>query len=260
MDLSQFLEKEEMVEYHKQLAIEAEAFLQSCGKQPLEVFRMEKFTPTPQEDEKTYGKFHEGDSYVILKQNDEDYQIHYWHGKDATSDEMGCSAYFSVQLSERLGKKSAHHLEEQNYESDLFMSYFKNGLTYLPGGIDSGFKIVSKDYTPKLFHVKGDKHPRVYNVPVAANSINEGDIFILDCPQEGDNVDDIIYYWTGNDANIREKGKGLAVTEAIRFDEHKGKAEIRFPRENETHDAEFWTVLGGKPAKINPAVPDDAND
>ena len=57
---------------------------------------MEKFVPTPQEDEKTYGKFHEGDSYVVLKQNDEDYQIHYWHGKDATTDEMGCSAFFSV--------------------------------------------------------------------------------------------------------------------------------------------------------------------
>jgi len=64
----------------------------------------------------------------VLKKNDEDYQIHYWHGKDATTDEMGSSAYFSVQLSERLPLKSSHHLEEQNYESELFMSYFKKGI------------------------------------------------------------------------------------------------------------------------------------
>jgi hypothetical protein len=32
LDLSNFLEKEEQVEYHKKLAQEAEAFLHSCGK------------------------------------------------------------------------------------------------------------------------------------------------------------------------------------------------------------------------------------
>ena len=72
MDLSNFLEREEQAEYHKKLAIEAEAFLQSCGKKPIEVFRMENFVPTPQE-ENTFGKFHEGDSYVVVKKNDEDY-------------------------------------------------------------------------------------------------------------------------------------------------------------------------------------------
>lgn len=72
-------------------------------------------------------------------------------------------------------------------------------------------------------------------MPVAANSINEGDVFILDCPREGQ--DAILYYWTGNECNIREKAKGLVYTDAIKFDEKKGKAEIRFPKENEEHDA-----------------------
>ena len=66
MDLSNFLEREEQAEYHKKLAAEAEAFLQSCGKKPIEVFRMEAFVPTPQ-TENTFGKFHEGDSYVVCK-------------------------------------------------------------------------------------------------------------------------------------------------------------------------------------------------
>jgi hypothetical protein len=66
MDLSNFLEREEQAEYHKKLAIEAETFLKSCGKNPLEVFRMESFVPTPQ-DKETFGKLHEGDSYVVVK-------------------------------------------------------------------------------------------------------------------------------------------------------------------------------------------------
>jgi len=32
LDLSNFLEKEEMAEHHKMLAQEAEAFMASCGK------------------------------------------------------------------------------------------------------------------------------------------------------------------------------------------------------------------------------------
>ena len=185
IDCSQFLEREEQAEYHKKLAQEAEAFMCSIGKRPLEIFRMEKFVPTPQED-KTFGKFHEGDSYVVCKKNEEDYQIHYWHGKDATVDEMGCSAYFSVQLSERLPMKSSHHLEEQSYESEMFMSYFQSGVQYLPGGIESGFKVKVVDYSPKLYQCKGSRYPRIYSVPAVADSINEGDVFILDCPREGE--------------------------------------------------------------------------
>lgn len=143
MDLSEFLESEEQVEKNKLMAAAAEEFLKSCGKENIEIYRIEKFKPTLQAKE-THGKFFEGDSYVVLKQEDYEYNIHYWHGKEATADEMGCSAYFSVQLSEHLKKDSSHHLEEQNHEGDLFMSYFKGtGVQYLPGGIESGFKDVT---------------------------------------------------------------------------------------------------------------------
>jgi hypothetical protein len=110
LDISNFLEKEELAAEMAKLAANAEAFLSQCGTDPLEIFRVEQFNPVKQPKE-SFGQFYEGDSYVILKQNDADYAIHYWHGNECTSDEMGSSAAFSVQLSEWLSKDSHHHLE-----------------------------------------------------------------------------------------------------------------------------------------------------
>ena len=66
LDISEFMESEESVAKHKQLVAECEAFMNSVGQLPIEVYRMEKFKPTKQPDD-TYGKFHIGDSYVVVK-------------------------------------------------------------------------------------------------------------------------------------------------------------------------------------------------
>jgi len=144
LDLSEFLESEEQIERSKQIIKENDAFMKSVGQGDLEVYRMEAFKPTLQPVE-SYGKFYQGDSYVVVKNNEDDYQLHYWHGKDCTSDEMGTSAAWTTQLSEVLSKDASHNLEEQDFEGDLFMSYFvKNGgLSYLPGGVESGFHDVT---------------------------------------------------------------------------------------------------------------------
>ena len=96
--------------------------------------------------EEHHGEFFEGDSYVIVKNaKGKLYDIHYWHGKECTADEMGSSACWTVQLSGVLKMDSNHHLEEQMVESDKFMSYFKKtGVEYMPGGIESGFKEPTK--------------------------------------------------------------------------------------------------------------------
>jgi hypothetical protein len=210
LDISEFLESEEQIERSKKLIAESEAFMASCGKQPLEIYRIEKFVPTPQAPE-TWGKFYEGDSYVVLKLNEKEYDIHYWHGKEATADEMGSSAAFTVQLSGVLELSSNHHLEEQMYEGDLFLSYFKqSGVEYLPGGIESGFNIVGeKEFIPRLLQCKGKRYPRVFSVEMKAESVNEGDVFILD-------MNDKIYFWPGADCNVTEKMKALEVATNMR--------------------------------------------
>ena len=102
MDLSEFLEKEEMDERDKKLIEACNIFMASCGKSMVEVYRMEKFSPTLQAKD-SFGSFYTGDAYVVLKKNlnpdtgeDESYDIHYWHGAECTSDESGSSAVFSV--------------------------------------------------------------------------------------------------------------------------------------------------------------------
>ena len=75
IDISEFLESEEQVEKNKQIVAECEAFMKSVGQLPIEIYRMEKFKPTKRPDE-TYGKFHVGDSYVVVKKQDKEYDIH----------------------------------------------------------------------------------------------------------------------------------------------------------------------------------------
>jgi hypothetical protein len=111
LDLSEFLEGEEREEKSKKLIEESKAFMASCGKDPMEIYRIEKFVPTKMAGE-TFGKFYQGDSYVVIKMQEKEFDIHYWHGNEATADEMGSSAAFTVQLSGVLPMASSHHLEE----------------------------------------------------------------------------------------------------------------------------------------------------
>lgn len=139
------------------------------------------------------------------------------------------------------------------YESEVFMSYFKKngGVEYLPGGIESGFRDVTKpkEFIVRLLHVKGERYPRIFPVDLKADSVNEGDVFILD-------KDTKIYFWVGDQCNVNEKCKALEFCNNLRKFERHCKADIVFPKEDAAIDAEFWAELGGKPDKINPPIPD----
>ena len=163
---------------------------------------------------------------------------------------MGSSAALSVQLSGNLNMGSRHHLEEQEMETDLFMSYFKAGLFYLEGGVDSGFRHVEPEvYEPRLLQCKGKRYPRIFTVPVTAESLNEGDCFVLDLGLQ-------LYTWFGSEANMFEKAKCGEIAQAIKQNDRKMKAKLDFVQEMEDQSA-FWEALGGRPASIKPATPDE---
>lgn len=61
---------------------------------------------------------------------------------------------------------------------------------------------------------------RVTEVPISMDSLNSGDVFILDLGAK-------IYVWTGASASAIEKNKALTHTIALRDDrDHQGKSQV----------------------------------
>ncbi len=112
---------------------------------PLHIWRIEKFNVVawPQE---LYGSFHTGDSYIVLRWYGNDlYNLHFWLGGESTIDEMGAAAYKTVELDTYLGGKPVQYREVQGRETQQFRDYFEKGIQILPGGVETGFRHVSRD-------------------------------------------------------------------------------------------------------------------
>lgn len=240
----------------KLAAAETEQAWKGAGQKiGLEIWRIEKFQvkawPTEQ-----YGKFYTGDSYIVLrtykkKPDDEklSFDVHFWIGSKSTQDEYGTAAYKTVELDDVLGGDPVQHREIQGHESELFLSYFKK-IEFLEGGVETGFKHVeAKEYKPRLLHLKGKKTVVVREVALKTESLNSGDVFVLDAGLD-------IYQFNGDTAGAMEKAKGGELTRAI-DDERGGKPKVIVLTEKDNNqDAQkFWTLLGGKKA-IAEATPD----
>lgn len=229
-------------------------------KDGLEIWRIEKLKPVPV-DPAHFGKFYAGDSYIVLhtftKDNRRKWDVHFWLGTHTSQDEAGVAAYKTVELDDALGGAPVQHREVQEHESNLFLSYFKAGVQYLEGGIESGFRHVEKDvYTKRLLHLKGKRNVRVKDVPVSHKSLNKGDVFVLDAGL-------ILYQFNGPEASRMEKAKGLEVTANINSNERGARAKIHileFPLDNSKPEMkEFWKELGGEgPVAEAAAAGDDA--
>jgi len=214
----------------------------NAGKENgIQVWRIEKFHVKPV-DKKLYGQFYSGDSYIVLHTtksgNSESYEIHFWLGDHTSQDEAGTAAYKTVELDEKLGGAPVEYREVQGSESSRFVGYFNPpGLRTLDGGVESGFHHVKpEDYVPRLFHVKGKGgNLSVHQVGTSRDSLNSGDVFILDNGKE-------IYQWNGKSANGQEKLKAAVTANQI-ADEHAGNVIIL---EEGDDNAKFWSILGGK--------------
>jgi len=250
------------VDARKAAAASEKEFVGAGQKPGLEVWRVENRrtksdTPDfgvkrwPKED---YGNFFSGDSYLVLntykvkvdgKETDKlAWDVHFWLGKDSSQDEIRVAAYKAVELDDLLDDGPVQHREVQSSESPLFQSYFK-GLTYMEGGIASGFRTVKpEEYKPRLFQVRqASKTIRAFEVPVKATSLDKGDTFILDAGLK-------IYIYIGPESNAFEKSKGGALAHNI-VSGRQGKAKL-IPEV----DDEFWKILGGSEKDVKPANSD----
>jgi len=213
-------------------------------KAGLLIWRIEKFkvVPWPKED---YGKFYNGDSYIVLntyKQKNSErlyHDIHFWLGCDTTQDESGTAAYKTVELDNYLGTDPVEHREVQGFESRLFLSYFKK-LIIMDGGIDSGFnEVKAEEYKIQLFHIKSyGKTLTCTSVPVTTDSLNTGDVFVLDTGLN-------IYQWNGCKASGIEKYKAMEFTSLLKS-ERKGRPAVKVFDQDDRDATPFWNGLGGK--------------
>ncbi|OUM63812.1 hypothetical protein PIROE2DRAFT_61076 [Piromyces sp. E2] len=111
----------------------------------------------------------------------------------------------------------------------------------MEGGIDSEFDVeLPENYKPQLFHIKYVNNTfSCVSVPMSTNSLNNGDIFILD-------QDLKIYQWIGSHCNVIEKTKALEFVKILKR-ERNGLPEIIVLDNDDDEDATpFWDAPGGK--------------
>ncbi|XP_062521639.1 gelsolin-like protein 2 [Corticium candelabrum] len=227
----------------KKASAETEEAWQGAGSNVgIQVWRIVKFKVThwPKED---YGKFFSGDSYIILNTyktppSDELlHDVHFWIGSKSTQDEYGTAAYKTVELDTFLDDKPVQHREVMNNESDLFKTYFKM-ITLMEGGADSGFRHVKPtEYTPHLLHFQGHKkNVKATDVPLFRESLNSGDVFILDLGLD-------IYQWNGSSCNKDERFKALQYLQQLKSD-RGGKPKVETLNEADISSShKFYTHL-----------------
>ncbi|KAL3763153.1 hypothetical protein ACHAW5_004656 [Stephanodiscus triporus] len=188
--------------------------------------------------ESKYGSFHRGDSYIILQTILDPHggdkllhDIYFWIGSESTADEYGVAAYKTVELDGLLGGEPMQHREVEGMESKEFVKCFPKGISYLEGGVPSGFRKVEKNseiaHIRRLYRVykkNGEKTVRCFEVPS-------------------------IY-------TVSPFERNMCVTVAHNIKENRlGKCQVFSNIGND--GGEFWELLGGmgeiKPAEEMPA-------
>jgi len=198
------------------------------------IWRVEDFAlvALPREQ---YGQFHKGDSYLIysafekgqstgvdaeVKQSRGFLQqfIHFWLGSQTSTDEAGVAAIKAVELDEYLDGSPVQQREVEGNESKRFLSYFKQGIRILQGGVASGLHHVSDDFQAVLYSVKGKRKPVIRHLSsVSWSLMNEGDVFVLDNRN-------YIFVWVGRSANNPERLHAAKL--ALSLKEQHGQSNI----------------------------------
>ncbi|XP_037535559.1 advillin [Nematolebias whitei] len=227
------------------------------------IWRIEKMELV-QVPEKSYGNFYEGDCYVLLftqkLKSALSYNIHYWIGSESSQDEQGAAAVYTVQLDDFLGSSPVQYREVQNYESDTFRGYFKQGIIYKTGGIATGMRHTETNTynIERLLHVKGKKRVVAKEVEMSWKSFNLGDVFLLDLGKT-------IVQWNGPKSNKQERLKGMLLAKDIRDRERGGRAEIRViegdAESSSPQNMELMnSVLGERTSGLTEGKPDEVVD
>jgi gelsolin len=210
-------------------------------KPRLFIWRIEKYKVKEWPHDQ-YGKFYNGDSYIILNIWQEknspalNYDVHFWIGGKSTQDEYTTAAYKTVELDMYLQDAAIQHREVEAHESDLFKGYFPS-ITIMKGGCESGFNHVKPEaYPPRLLHFSGiGKKIEVREVPAAPSSLDKSDVFILDLGLE-------IIQWNGETSNKDERFKAMEYTQNLKK-ERAGRPVITVTDSTQLGESKFYKSL-----------------
>ncbi|CAH1118897.1 unnamed protein product [Phaedon cochleariae] len=232
----------------------SEFFDDNAGQVPsLTIWEIENFLPN-RIDEVAYGKFYEGDCYIVLKTSVDENQalswkIYFWIGEKAPLDKRACSAIHAVNLRNYLGAQCRTIREEQEDESEEFLSLFDSQIQYIEGGRTcSGFYTVEDlNFETRLYRIH-PAGPTVHLEPVAisVDSLDPNFVFVLDTGMQ-------IFVWNGKKAKNTLKSKSRLMCEKINKIERKNKAEI-ITEITGDESKEFWIGLG-QPDGLPPEEP-----
>lgn len=233
-----------------------------CGQEPgVEVWRINKFR-VEKEDPSEFGTFYSGDSYIVLNAYNEEnkdnllYNVHFWLGENTTQDEAGTAAIKTVELDDLLGDLPVQYREVQGHETKGFSGLFPNGMNLLDGGHDTGFNHVEKEeYQPRLMHIKqvqtttkkGRKKKKIKTRerPISLDSLNNNDVFILDCGEE-------LYDFRPANASVWEKRAANDWVNKLKT-ERLGKVKEHYIvnwDDDNSNSAKFWEFFGQKPEDL----------
>ena len=244
----------------KKAAAEGEPQWTGIGeKAETRVWRIEQFRVVAWPKSK-HGKFHVGDSYVVLHSFVADptgrspklaHDLYIWIGAESTADEYGTAAYKMVECDELLGGSAVQHRETQDKESDAFVGLFAGGrISLLEGGAASGFRHVEATAeVPHLFRVKGrGAKIELRQMKLRRDEMNSGDVFVLDAGADGG-----VWQWNGAESNKDERAKGAQVAADLAA-AAGGGARVRgvldqgAGGDGEDECPEFWKHLPGQVA------------
>ena len=186
------------------------------------------------------------------------WNLHFWLGAESTQDEYGTAAIKAVELDDQLGGVPVQHREVQDHESSLFLSYFKKGIKYLPGGVKSGFQHVDPeaDAVQRLFIVQGLKRNiKVKQVDFCLSSLNKSDAFVLDGGKEQN-----IFVYMPSGVSSMEKFKATQVANDIRDEDHAGNSEVIIIDAFSEQEEKFFEALGGGSSNVIPEASDEIAD
>ncbi|CAH2064698.1 unnamed protein product, partial [Iphiclides podalirius] len=223
--------------------MEHPAFAEAGASAGVEVWTIEKFEPVPVE-RKLYGKFFNGDAYIVLKTTGEDtlsYDAHFWLGGKSTQDKWGSAAIWTVTLDDMLGGRAVQHREVQGHESSQFLGYFQPAVRYLEGGNESGFNAVETNAgaEKRLLKLSGCENMRIEEVPAESTSLTKDHCFILE-------VDHDIFVLMPEGAKATQRRKIISVANTLRDDYHNGRATIEIIDDFSSDEdvALFFEALG----------------